>query len=74
MPEAIVAATASERNAPTKFSTAASATATRGDIARVEIDVATALAVSWKPLVKSNASAVATTIQRTSSSSPSTGS
>ena len=62
-----MAATASERNAPTKFSTAASATATRGDIARVEIDVATALAVSWKPLVKSNASAVATTIQRTSS-------
>ena len=35
---------------------------TRGDIARVEIDVATALAVSWKPLVKSNASAVATTM------------
>ena len=38
------------------------ATATRGAIARVEIDVATAFAVSWKPLVKSNASAVATTI------------
>ena len=66
MPVAIVAATASDRNAPTKFSIAASATATRGDIARVEIDVATAFAVSWKPLVKSNASAVATTIQRTS--------
>ena len=32
-----------------------------------EIDVATALAVSWKPFVKSNASAVATTIQRTTS-------
>ncbi len=42
-------------------------TATRGAIARVEIDVATAFAVSWKPLVKSNASAVATTIQRTTS-------
>ena len=63
-----MAATASERNAPTKLSTAARATATRGDIARVEIDVATELAVSWNPLVKSNASAVATTIQRTSSS------
>ena len=37
-------------------------TAARGDSARVEIDVATALAVSWKPFVKSNASAVATTM------------
>ena len=34
-------------------------TAIRGDIARVEIDVATTFAVSWNPLVKSNASAVA---------------
>ena len=67
MPLAIVAATASERNAPTKLRIAASVTATRGAIARVEIDVATALAVSWKPLVKSNASAVATTIHRTTS-------
>ena len=33
-------------------------------MARVEIDVATALAVSWKPFVKSNASAVATTMTR----------
>ena len=33
-----------------------------GLIARVEIDVATTLAVSWKPFVKSKASAVATTI------------
>ena len=69
IPEAIVAATASDRNAPTKLSSAASVTATRGDIARVEIEVATALAVSWKPLVKSNARAVPTTIQRTSSES-----
>src|SRR5215210_5598170 len=68
MPLAIVAATASDRNAPTKFSTAARPTATRGGIARVEIDVATALAVSWKPFVKSKASAVPTTIQRTTSS------
>ena len=37
MPLATVAATSSEMNAPTKFRTAASATATRGDIARVEI-------------------------------------
>ena len=69
MPVAIVAATASEMNAPTKFRTAAIVTARRGDSARVEIDVATALAVSWKPFVKSNASAVPTTIQRTMSES-----
>jgi hypothetical protein len=31
-------------------------------MALVEIEVATTLAVSWKPLVKSKASAVATTI------------
>src|SRR4051812_21241547 len=67
MPLAIVAATEIDRNAPTKFSAAAIVTATRGAIARVEIDVATAFAVSWKPFVKSNASAVPTTIQRISS-------
>jgi hypothetical protein len=33
----------------------------RGDIARVETDVATAFAVSWKPFVKSNPSATRTT-------------
>src|SRR5918995_4835228 len=69
MPLAIVAATSSDRNVPAKLRTAASPTASRGDSARVEIDVATALAVSWKPLVKSNARAVATTIQRTMSES-----
>jgi hypothetical protein len=68
IPEAIVAATSSERKAPTKLSTAARLTATRGFMARVEIEVATAFAVSWKPFVKSNASAVAMTIQRTRSS------
>ena len=41
MPLPIVAATFSEMNAPTKFRIAAIATATRGDSARVEIDVAT---------------------------------
>src|SRR6185436_4584182 len=74
IPEAIVAATASDRNAPTKLSAAAIVTAARGPIARVEIEVATALAVSWKPLVKSNASAVPTTIHRTTSLSMPTGS
>ena len=54
-------------NAPAKFRTADSRTAKRGDIARVETEVAIALAVSWKPLVKSNASAVAITITKTMS-------
>src|SRR3954471_14494150 len=67
MPVAIVAATWSDMNAPTKFSVADIATAVRGPMARVETDVAIALAVSWNPLVKSNASAVATTIHRTTS-------
>jgi hypothetical protein len=40
-----VAATLSEMNAPTKLSSEASATAWRGPIARVEIDVATTFAV-----------------------------
>src|SRR4051794_26164592 len=71
MPLAIVAATWSERKAPTKFSIDARPTAIRGGSARVEIDVATTLAVSWKPLVKSKASAVATTRPRSRSESTS---
>src|SRR3954451_5880503 len=67
MPEPRVGGTFSEMNAPAKFRTADIATATRGDIARVETDVAIAFAVSWKPFVKSKAIAVATTIQRTAS-------
>ncbi len=39
-------------------------TAIRGERARVETDVATAFAVSWKPFVKSNASATATITTR----------
>ena len=60
-PLAMVAATLSDRNAPTRFSTPDSATAMRGDRASVAIEVAIALPVSWKPLVKSKASAVTTT-------------
>src|SRR5215213_7227717 len=48
MPLATVAATLSDRKAPTKFRTADRATATRGLSARVEMEVATAFAVSWK--------------------------
>ena len=46
-----VLATFCPRNAPTKFMTAARIRATRGVRARVETDVAMALAASWKPLV-----------------------
>lgn len=48
---ATVSATFCPRNAPTKFMTAAMASATRGVSARVETDVAIAFAASWKPLV-----------------------
>src|SRR5664279_1264186 len=61
MPVAMVAATERDRNAPTKFSTADMATAALGRSAPVEIDVAIALAESWKPLVKSKHNAKATT-------------
>src|SRR5207344_1858965 len=57
----IVFATCTERNAPTRLRTPAMSTAVRGLSAPVAMEVATALAVSWKPLVKSNASAVTTT-------------
>jgi hypothetical protein len=56
-----LAATLIETNAPTRFSTAAISTATRGLSAPVAIEVATALAVSWKPLVKPKQMAVTTT-------------
>jgi len=52
---------AADRNAPTKLSAPEIATAVRGFSAPVAIDVAIALPVSWKPLVKSKASAVMTT-------------
>ena len=60
-PLAMVAATARERNAPTKLSAPEIATAVRGPSAPVAIDVAIALPVSWKPLVKSKHRAVMTT-------------
>ena len=54
-PLAIVAATASDRKAPTRLRTPDKATATRGSSALVAIEVAIALPVSWNPLVKSKA-------------------
>src|SRR5438067_9590290 len=62
-PPPTVFATFVELNAPTKFMMAAISTASRGDSARVETDVATALAVSWNPFVKSKPSATTTTTQ-----------
>src|SRR5919199_3512874 len=59
MPLPTVVATFVVRNAPARLSTAESRTAVRGLSARVETEVAMALAVSWKPLVKSNVSATA---------------
>ena len=52
---AIAFATPTNVIAPKKFIIAAISTATRGGRARVETDVAIAFAVSWKPLIKSNA-------------------
>jgi hypothetical protein len=61
IPPEIVLATSVDRNAPTRLSAPEIATATRGDNAPVATEVAIALAVSWKPLVKSNARAAITT-------------
>src|SRR5438067_1705605 len=55
-------------NPPRRLKTAASATAWPGDSARVETEVAIALAVSWNPLVKSKATA-ATMVAKSSASS-----
>jgi hypothetical protein len=61
IPLEMVFATSTERNAPTRFSRPAIVTAAFGESAPVAIEVAIALAVSWKPLVKSKTRAVATT-------------
>ena len=62
-----VRATSMLRKAPTRLSAADSTTAVLGFRAPVAIEVAIALAVSWKPLVKSKASAVTTTTARMNS-------
>ena len=63
----MVPATAVDRNAPTRFSTAESVTAAFGLSAPLAMEVAMALPVSWKPFVKSNARAVITTMIRRNS-------
>src|SRR3954462_8546251 len=52
-----VLATFTETSEPARLKTAARANAARGVRARVDTDVAIALAASWNPLVKSNPSA-----------------
>jgi len=61
MPVAIVAATAVPVSAPIRLVTAARITACPGDSTLVATEAAIELAVSWKPLMNSNSSAVATT-------------
>jgi hypothetical protein len=51
MPDPIVVATSVPSSAPMRLNTAAMISATRGVSARVDTDVAMALAASWKPLV-----------------------
>jgi len=63
-PLEIVFATSTDRNAPIRLRMPAMMTAVRGFSALVAIEVAIALAVSWKPFVKSNASAVTMTTMR----------
>ncbi len=62
IPPEMVLATSTDRNAPTRLRTADIATAILGWSAPVEMVVAMALAVSWKPFVKSNTKAVTITI------------
>ena len=59
-----VTATSTERKAPTRFRNPARRTAVFGLSAPVAMEVAMAFPVSWKPLVKSNAKAVAIRITR----------
>ena len=56
-------------NAATKFQNAAQKTAAKGVSTRVETTVAIELAASWKPLMKSKASATRT-IARTNQTEP----
>src|SRR5437762_2178806 len=60
MPFPTVAATAVPVNAPTRLRTPAMSTAVPGASTRVATEVAMALAVSWKPLIKSKMRAMAT--------------
>jgi hypothetical protein len=71
IPVPTVVATAVPLSAPRKFSTPAMSTARPGERTRVATEVATALAVSWKPLMKSNTTP--RRITRTSTAAPPSG-
>ena len=64
IPPEIVLATSVDRNAPTRFRIDAISTAILGLSAPVAMGVAIALAVSWKPFVKSKNSASTMTSTR----------
>ena len=68
MPLPTVVATAVVTNAPARLAIDAMSTASRGESARVETDVATAFAVSWKPFVKSKPRATTTVMTRSADS------
>jgi hypothetical protein len=67
-PPEIVLATSVDRHAPTTLSNAARITAVRGRRAPVAIGPAMALALSWKPFVKSKIRATTMTVITTNSS------
>ncbi len=67
-PPEMVLATSVERHAPTRLRTAARMTAVRGLSAPVAIGPAIALALSWKPFVKSKIKATRMTAITTNSS------
>ena len=62
-PEAMVVATATPKNAPTRLVAAARMTACPGVNTLVATTVAMELAVSWKPLMYSNTSATQMTVK-----------
>ena len=64
IPFPTVFATAVVAKAPARFAAEATNTASSGESARVETEVATAFAVSWKPFVKSKPSATTTTAKQ----------
>ena len=64
--EIVSATLGAKRNMATKLKNAAHRTASRGESTRVETTVAIELAASWKPLMTSKASAIATVMMTSS--------
>ena len=70
MPPTVSATAVPARTGPSTVNTDASTTAWAGRAARVATSAATALAESWKPLVKSKAKAMTTARSRPPTSPP----